>query len=239
MRQKWIRPTTHSDERDVHVITDSYSGAFEEDMANVGAQLGKAITKSRITSVVMADVGSVDEEARTIDAIVDVDQVFSDISLDIFTNGGNSIYLIPAVGSLVVLGFIEGFTEMPVLLKTTKVDKIVVSNEQQDDSYIQILNDSIEVKRGSSVWRIENGKISLSSDLTEINGGGNDGMVLINELTSSLNNFVSQVGNMVSVFNAHVHTSAAPGSPTSTTVTPMTNPSQFNKSDYENTKVTQ
>lgn len=90
---------------------------------------------------------------------MDNDRIFSDISLNIFPNGGNSLYIIPSVNSLVVLGFIEGYSEVPVLIKATKIDKMVASNvagtEEEGESTISFDKDAVEIIRGTSSWRIE------------------------------------------------------------------------------------
>lgn len=219
------------------------SGKFEQACAAAGTELGKAIKKNTPVYLVYASVESVNEENKTFDAVVDNDRLFRDMELNVIPNGGNSIYLIPAVGSVIILGFTEGFIEEPFLVKSTKIDRFIITNEQSEDSYIDIINDAVEVKRGSSVWRIEKDKISLTADFTELNGGENDGLVLINELTSSLNNFVSEVRGMVQTFNSHRHsytwTALAGSGITAGSTSSMSAPSNFVKDDYENKIVLQ
>lgn len=73
-----------------------------------------------------------------------------------------------------------------------------------------------------------------------INQGKNAGMVKINELTDKLNKLVSEIETLRSTFNTHTHsgvqsgpgTTGIPISPDNQAIT------QFNKDDYENTKIT-
>lgn len=215
------------------------SAQFNEECARIGEEFGARINDGGRVAMVIATVSAVDEENRTFDAVVDNDRFFSGMNLDIFPNGGNSIFFIPEVDSLVVLGFIEGFSEVPILLKTTKLSKIIISNvagtEEQSESIISFDKDIIEIIRGTSNWKIEKNKISFTSDAIEMDGGENGGLVLIKELTDSINNFVSQVGNMCTTFNTHTHGAQGAAPPAS----PMQAPTSLNQSDYENTKITQ
>lgn len=70
-------------------------------------------------------------------------------------------------------------------------------------------------------------KIEITAtDKIVINGGDNKGLVKIDKLTEKLNDLVEK-------FNAHTHT--VPNGTSSPTSTPA---SAFNKSDYEDTKIT-
>lgn len=215
------------------------SGTFDDECARLGAEFGTKMNDGERVSLVIATVSAIDEDAKTLEAVVDNDRIFSDISLNIFPNGGNSLYIIPSVNSLVVLGFIESYSEVPVLIKATKIDKMVVSNvagtEEEGESTISFDKDAVEIIRGTSSWRIEKNKISFTADKIEMDGGENGGLVLVDGVTTALNNLVTQVGNMCTVFNAHTHGAQGASPP----ATPMTAPSQFNKGDYENTKITQ
>ena len=202
-------------------------------MDAICAQIGKnfhiSLKRMITVSLVYGIVESVDEKNKTATVVVDKDNYFSDISLDIVTSGGNSILCIPAIGSVAILGFVEGQPESAFIIQATKLDKVIISNEQSDKSIITINNDLTEIIRGNSTWKIENEKVSWEAGLTEINGGGNGGMVMINELTEALNSFVSS-------YNSHTHSNGNQGSPTGT---PIVNAVEFIRSDYENTKIKQ
>lgn len=224
------------------------AGGIEDQLANDGRELGRKIKSSFPTYIVVAEVLEVDEENFTLNAVVDQDRVFSDITLDVFPNGGNSVYLIPEVGSLVLLGFIEGFTEEPILLKTTKVSKLLIWNQQTQESTVSITEEAIDVIRGTSSWRIEDKKVSLTAELIEMDGGDLDGLVIVGKLTERLNKLETEINNIQSAITSHSHlvTGTCPsgggplagGATCSTTYSTVTL-TQFQNSDYENTKITQ
>lgn len=196
-------------------------------------------------SIIVATVESVDEENLTISAVSDTDLRFDEVSLDVFHSGGNSTLHIPEVGSLVVLGFVENQPEMPFIIRTTKLSKIVVANTAgSETSHIIITDDTLELKRGESDLILTDNQITLNAGQTVFNGGELDGMVRINELTEKLNGLVGEINTMVTQFNSHTHLSAAPGTPTgappaSTPPVQMSNATEFDKNDYENTEILQ
>lgn len=90
----------------------------------------------------------------------------------------------------------------------------------------------------------EKGDIQLSAQQGSIfldakNGifghdGEKGGLINIDDLTKKLNNLQSELEALREAFNSHIHTSASPGSPTSSTLEPHSKPfSRFNKDDYE------
>ena len=86
------------------------------------------------------------------------------------------------------------------------------------------------------------GDINIRSDGTIIfNQGSNAGMVKIKELTEKLNKLVQEVERLRTLFNSHTHPGVQPGGGiTSVTTSPYSQPiTQFNKDDYENTKILQ
>lgn len=198
--------------------------AYEKPAEELGRQIRKMLTNELPVTLVIAEVEEVNEDEKTMSAIVDDDRVFSDISLDIFQNGNNSLLLVPQVGSLVVLGFIEDFSEQAVLIKTTDLHKIIVTN-------------------GTSSCIIEDNKISFASDLIEFNGGNNGGLIFIEDLTAAINDFVKETQNMCSVFNSHTHqfTWAGTGGTAVTMgpASPMQSPNELSSADYQNEKITQ
>jgi hypothetical protein len=80
-------------------------------------------------------------------------------------------------------------------------------------------------------------KILIDTDLVQFNGGGNDGLININDLVDKLNDLVSEVSSLNSAYKAHTHT--APSGATGTPVPPFTGSiSIFNKADFEDDKIT-
>lgn len=201
-----------------------------------------------VGEVVSVDFQDIDDAKCTV--AVDDGYLFEDIDLNLFPMGRNSILLVPTEGSKVLLDFIEGYAEKPILSKTTEIDQIWILNNQDENSYIRIENDYFFIKRQDSMLEIMNDSISLqtekfniNADLTTFNGGNKGGMVLINDLTSKLNGLVQEISTAFSTLNNHTHMFAWAGTSGSSTTQPMmqniSNPSQFNASDYESDEIKQ
>ena len=79
-------------------------------------------------------------------------------------------------------------------------------------------------------------KIVIDTDLVQFNGGSNEGIVNINDLTSKLNSLITEINALKTFINTHIH--VAGGRPT-TIPTPVFagNFSNFNKTDYEDDKI--
>lgn len=71
------------------------SGTFDEECARLGAEFGAKMGDERRVSLVIATVSAVDEEAKTLEAVVDNDRVFSDINLNVFQTGATASILYP------------------------------------------------------------------------------------------------------------------------------------------------
>lgn len=85
----------------------------------------------------------------------------------------------------------------------------------------------------SQCSEVEKITIDCNGDII-INGGNNDGIIKIKELTQKLN-------NLVNTFNSHVHqvsTTGTAAAQTGTAAAVTAKASKFNQSDYEDTKVT-
>ncbi|MDR3046600.1 MAG: hypothetical protein LBU51_03175 [Bacteroidales bacterium] len=117
----------------------------------------------------------------------------------------------------------------------TEDDGLVIVPEQDSDVLITNIDDNQWfVSQYSKIEKI----ILHVKDKIEINGGDNDGMVKIKELTDKLNGLKDVVNGFVNTYNAHTHICAVPGSASATPVAPQTQTAQpFNKSDYENDKI--
>lgn len=82
------------------------------------------------------------------------------------------------------------------------------------------------------------------TELVEFNGGENGGHVKVKELTEKLNALKETVNDLVQKFNSHTHitTATVGATPTPGTIAATTTTAQlasaFNKSDFEDTKIT-
>lgn len=84
------------------------------------------------------------------------------------------------------------------------------------------------------------GNITVKAKGTiQFNEGKNEGVININQLTEKLNKTVKELENLRNLFNSHTHSGVKAGSSISATpVVQATSPfSQYNKQDYEDTKV--
>lgn len=102
------------------------------------------------------------------------------------------------------------------------------------DSYVQVLDLSRDFTQMMVIGYSEVEKVEVTADDTIVlNGGHNDGLVKINELTQKLN-------ELVQAFNVHTHPVTVTGnaSTQSGVTSPITNNAAlFNKRDYENDKI--
>lgn len=80
-------------------------------------------------------------------------------------------------------------------------------------------------------------KIIINADEITLNKGTNEGLVTISKLTEKLNQLVNEITALKNELSAHTHTDSM-GSSTTPPITPIeTTFSQFDKSDYEDTKI--
>lgn len=113
-------------------------------------------------------------------------------------------------------------------------------------SYITIADISGDLTELVMLQASEVDKVELTCEGDVIiNGGNNDGLVMINELTEKLNGLKDTVNEIVNAFNSHQHTVETSGSATAQmgTAAPVTSQvmqaKAFDKSDYENTRIKQ
>ena len=134
---------------------------------------------------------------------------------------------------------LEGLTMSDVRLRAVvngETSKILVT--PKTDSHVLVADLSGDLSQLAVVGYSEVEKIEVDTDKIIFNGGNNNGLVKIEELTQKLN-------ELVRAFNHHTHTgtfsgtiggSAAAGNIETITVSPFA--SNFDKSYYEDTKVT-
>lgn len=102
---------------------------------------------------------------------------------------------------------------------------VVITFMNKEDSHITAWTEISQVVAKSTEWIFNN--------------GANGGMVKVIENTEKLNNIENKVNSIISFINSHVHTSAAPGSPTTIPVPTYTggNLTPTQRSDIENEDV--
>lgn len=128
----------------------------------------------------------------------------------------------------------EGAEREPVAVASLTKDTLHANIGE--DSTIDLTAQDLNVKTGAST-------LLMNNDVISFNGGGLDGLVKINDITTKLNAFVD-------TFNSHVHNvptgsflvSATSGVPNPAPIpveAPTKGADKFNKGDYENEKVKQ
>lgn len=135
---------------------------------------------------------------------------------------------------MILVGFVEGYTEEPIIIRTTKIDKLIIANKPDEErgegeqSYIYLDDDRVQVIRKGTSWTLEDKKISLTAELIEMNGGGLGSSVVAERLTEVLEDIASR-------FNGHMHTDSMGG----TTTKPTGGSISIDSGSYTNTAITQ
>ena len=134
--------------------------------------------------------------------------------------------------------------KLEIVRKTEEIDESITIDDtgivfvtKEGQTTISLTDEELNVKTGDST-------LQMNKDIINFNGGGLDGLVEINQLTTKLNNLVQQLNNFVSVFNSHNHTvqvavPAGTGSTLALSTSPATSATSFSKDDYENKKIVQ
>lgn len=204
-----------------------------------------------------AVVSAVDEKARTCKVKI-VDNVeYEDVRLyAVVDDSLKGFCLIPAVDSMVLVGRIGNGNELCVV-SFSEVDKVLgtigdnveVAIDKESLSYkcdkteIVVKSAELTSKMDNVELEVKGNKIKVKADEIEFNGGDNDGLIKINELTDKIN-------GIVDAFNKHTHTITPKDIQTTATVligavgqisgtvpAPSATISKLDKSAYEDTKV--
>ncbi len=109
---------------------------------------------------------------------------------------------------------------------------ILVAMLSKTDGYVMHCSKAKKIMR-----KVGNSAEEITTDLIKWNDGQNEGLVIIGKLTAKLNNLITEVNALKTDYTAHTHPTAATGPPSVPTVPYTGTFSNFNKSDYENTKI--
>lgn len=121
-------------------------------------------------------VDAVNEEARTIDCTpLDESAPLLSVNLQADQSSENGCVFLPAVGSYVVVAFLDDNTAVCVL--TDEIDKIVLKIGETD---AEIIDGAISLDANGTTVKID-------SNGVVINGGNLGGLVKISQLSSNLN----------------------------------------------------
>ncbi len=126
-------------------------------------------------------------------------------------------------------------SDLGLVVTPTKDSVIIVCEINKADSFVSMYSEieSISVKIGSSTLFIKDGEVT-------INGGDNEGLVKVKELTERLNKVERAFNNFLTEYKLHNHTVSIPNATTLVMTPPSTqmNVMETQQSQLENTKVT-
>lgn len=136
------------------------------------------------------EVLSVDEGARTCTVTTTSGRDTIEIeNVRLMSTIDDGVLLVPTVGSTVLVSY--STYNQPFVSLFSSLDKVLF-----------IVGDS---------------SVEVTSGEIKMNDGSDGGLVKVIELTEKLNNLENKLNDLITLYNAHVHTSASAGSPTSTT----------------------
>jgi hypothetical protein len=168
-------------------------------------QLTNAVMGSLPNSIV-GEVIAVDAQALTCDIkpnggyapLLDV-RLRSTVNVDDAGNAlpsrAQGVYALPKVGSYVLAEPIGKQSAAYYVSAYSEVDKVLI-----------II--------GDTQIEMEAPRIAIDSDKVSFNQGTNGGLVLVSPLVNKLNSLTQKVNELETLLATHVHTSAAPGTPT-------------------------
>lgn len=201
------------------------------DLRNIIRQLAQPDGE---TVALVCTVDAIDKATRTVDC-TPINEGAPLLGVNLQANQGRDfgLCLFPEKDSYVVVGFVAD-GDAGVVLLTEKIESAEI-----------VIGDTSAVMDADGV-RIATEKMSanINRDNIIFNGGGLDGLVIIQNLTDKLNELKDTVNDLITNYNAHIHTTTATVgtgpvgvlSPTTSTAKPA---KPFVKSDYENTKIKQ
>lgn len=149
----------------------------------------------------------------------DIDRTITDVRLNILRDGN---YSVPADNSFILVMWDE--QDVPYCIMINDMAKDVRRNITEITTVTREKN----YTESANVNIVGTTSITIDGKTIELNGMNYGGLVIIDAL-------IEKINRLENAFNTHVHTSAAPGIPTTpslTIITPITV-----KSDLENTKI--
>lgn len=181
------------------------------------------------TVALVCTVDEVYKDTRTIDCTpINEGAPLLGVNLQANQEADYGICVFPEIGSYVIVGFVADGAA-GVVLTTEKIEaaEVVIG----DNSAI-IDADGIRLKTA-------NMSADFNPDNIILNGGDLNGLVIIQNLTNKINELVNTVNALITKYNAHTHLCAAPNSPCKPVEITADSAAEFNKADYENTKIKQ
>lgn len=196
---------------------------------NLTEAIGKIVGRHIVPTNRLGTVVSVQTEARTctVAPLVGGPDVEGVRLIATLPGDGESaapgLVVFPKVGSAVVYGVLENSPAEAFISQQTEFESLLIEGQN---------GFKLEIKADST--------LTIDAQTVTFNGGDNGGLVNIEALVEKLNALENHVRQMHTWVSTHVHTSAAPGVPTSPpTVAPTSAPpSNTVRQNLEDTNVT-
>lgn len=170
------------------------------------------VTGLKQASFMTANVDSVQEADRTISATIILGESGMKLTgVNLQSEPNDGFILIPKVDTDVLICLMPDNSAYMVLCND--IDKIICVIDSTN---------SYEFDTDGFIW----------------NGGNNDGLVKVIQLTQKLNALENKVNSIIATYNAHTHVASSFGSPTTTPAAPIAGtltPTQ--QTDIENPKI--
>lgn len=204
-----------------------------------------------------AVVKQVDEKLRTCTVRVNDNVDIEDVRLyAVVDDGLKGFCLLPATDSTVLVGRIANSNELFVCsfsvvdkVLGTLGDNVEIAIDEESLSYkcdkteIAVKSAELTARIDGVELEVKDNKVKVKADEIAYNGGKNDGLIKINDLTTQINGIVDK-------FNNHTHPVTPKDITTTATVAmgpvgqisgtvpaPSTKLAKLDKSDYEDTKI--
>ena len=187
----------------------------EDNLQRLISLVGKRDRQNMVVAI--GTVQNIDEDNRLCEIRVNDDLTLFNCRLNaVLSDYQDRLLIVPKDKSAVAFLTVDGNLTDPIIIAYSEIDKVLL-------------------KTGDT-------EINISDEKIEINGGENNGIVKIQELTDKLNDLVDwcrKHTHSTSSFSGSISgTPAIAVTGTLTVPAPLSGPSDFNKSDYEDDKIT-
>lgn len=155
---------------------------------------------------------------------IDEKSIVEDVRMKSIVDGGPEAFVIvPKEGTKVVVGFHSNTVGQCLIVQ--EAAKVLINTENKTDNI-------------SNEYNINCDDVKVATDSWIFNGGGFEGLIKIIDITTKLNDLISELDSLKNSLNSHTHPGVTIGAgvtgPSSTTIGAFT---PFVKADYENNKI--
>jgi hypothetical protein len=162
---------------------------------------------------------------------IDEKSIVEDVRMKSIVDGSAEAFVIvPKEGSKVVVGFHSNTVGQCLMVQ--EAEKILIN------SNIILESSTSKTVNAEEDLNINCNDVNVTTDSWDFNDGTLGGLIIINDLTTKLNKLVTEVNDLKTKFNTHVHPGVTIGAgATGVTSVFGIDATSFDKDDYENTKI--